>query len=162
MNNSITREERRLFEEGLWTKSFEKMGVHPCEKKGVKGYTFTVWAPGAKKVSVVGDFNGWNEKKHVMKADKNKAIWKIFIPDIREGYIYKYLIECESGDKLYKADPYAFYSELRPGTASVVMNIDNYKWNDARWMSKRKRGGNMNKPFNIYEVHLGSWRCHDE
>lgn len=162
MNNSITQEEKRLFEAGTWTHSFDKMGAHPCEKKGVKGYTFTVWAPGAKKVNVVGDFNDWNEKKHAMRVDKTGAIWKTFIPGISGGELYKYLIETESGEKLYKADPYAFYAELRPGTASVVMDIDNYKWNDARWMSKRMKSGHMNKPFNIYEVHLGSWRCHDD
>lgn len=159
---SITRDDNYFFRKGVWTKGYEKMGAHLCRYNGVDGCFFTVWAPGANKVSVVGNFNEWNGKKNVMKVNKTGDIWTLFVPGVVDGDIYKYLIETKEGKHLYKADPYAFQAELRPETASKVSDITGYKWKDSRWMNKRKKMGHQCKPFNIYEVHLGSWKCHED
>ena len=118
---------------------------------------FTVWAPCAKRVSVVGNFNQWDGRRHQMRNRGPSGIWEIFIPGIEEGELYKYEIKTQNNELYLKADPYAFYSELRPGTASVVYNIDKYKWKDETWVKQRDNEKFFDKPISIYEVHLGSW-----
>lgn len=158
----INKSERYMFKEGTWTECYTKMGAHPDVVEGIKGYRFTVWAPGVKSVHVIGEFNEWNEISHSMEPDETEEIWTLFVPDIEDGEEYKYLIETYQGELIYKADPYAFYAEKRPGTASKTYNIEGYPWKDGRWMSSRKRRGFFNKPLNIYEVSLGSWRRHED
>ena len=138
--------------------SYEFMGCKLKVHKGESGAEFSVWAPNAKEVRVVGDFNSWKGHNHLMKNINNSGFWNIFIPNISEGDIYKYEIITKQGTSVLKADPYGFYSELRPNTASVVINLENYSWNDEAWMNKRRKNPPYHSPLNIYEVHLGSWQ----
>ena len=128
------------------------MGAH-FEDDGV---IFRVWAPNARAISVVGDFNGWNGDNHFMNKINPEGIWELKIPGLKKMDLYKFRVEQADGNVVFKADPYAFYSELRPNTASVLYDIPKFKWTDTRWMNKRITG--LNKPMNIYEVHLGSWK----
>lgn len=146
-----------LFHEGNHFRSYEFLGSRLIEHDGVQGVKFGVWAPNAKKVRVVGEFNKWDGRKHEMHKDKSSGLWFLFIPEIKEGEIYKYEILTENDEVLLKSDPYAFYSELRPNTASVVVDIDNYIWHDEEWLENRKRTNVYESPINIYEMHLGSW-----
>jgi len=148
-----------LFNEGNHHKIYEKLGAHICTINGVEGTHFAVWAPCAKRVSVVGDFNYWDGRCHQMRCLGSSGVWEIFIPGVgRKKEMYKYEIKTCTGDLLLKSDPYAFYSELRPNTASIVYNIDGYKWNDAEWLAERASKNVLEQPISIYEVHLGSWR----
>ncbi|MGE5328975.1 MAG: 1,4-alpha-glucan branching protein GlgB [Deltaproteobacteria bacterium] len=147
-----------LYNEGNHHKIYETMGAHICEIDGVKGVYFSVWAPTAKRVSVVGDFNHWDGRINQMRSLGSSGVWEIFIPDIKQGEIYKYEIKTQRGDIILKADPYAFYAELKPKTASIIYNVDNYVWNDREWIEKRERSNNFEQPVSIYEVHLGSWK----
>lgn len=150
-----------LFGHGTHYDIYRKMGAHPEEKDGVAGVSFTVWAPHAAKVSVIGSFNGWNDSSHVMTRLEPMGVYELFVPNAAEGDLYKYCIETEDGKCLYKADPYAFHCELRPGTASRVADIDHFAWSDARWMEKRKAIKDIQEqPMAIYEVHPGSWKRH--
>ncbi|MDG5766950.1 1,4-alpha-glucan branching protein GlgB [Balneolales bacterium ANBcel1] len=143
--------------EGTHRKTYEWMGAHLMTIDGVSGTRFVVAAPGAKRVSVVGTFNDWDGRRHPMRKYHEQGLWEIFIPGISEGDIYKYEIAVPDQDvPLLKADPYAFYSELRPRNASIVKNIDTYEWNDQEWMAGRSKG--FGEPMSIYEVHLGSWK----
>jgi 1,4-alpha-glucan branching enzyme len=147
-----------LFREGTFYKSWEKLGAHQGEKDGVKGVWFNVWAPNAQYLSVIGDFNQWNKGADQMNPLGHSGIWQCFIPEISKGAIYKYYIE--SAKSLYsneKLDPYGFYFEVRPKSASIVWDIDGYDWNDQEWMEKRIHSNKCNCPVSIYEVHLGSW-----
>lgn len=147
-----------LLSEGTHLNSYEKLGAHIIEHNGIKGTHFAVWAPNAKRVSVIGNFNNWNGKRHQMRVLGSSGIWEIFIPGIGEGEIYKFEILSKNGKDIFvKADPYAFYSELRPKSASIVWDINKYQWNDSEWMSKRKEKNFLESPISIYEVHLGSW-----
>ena len=157
----LSRNEKHYFAEGTWTRSFEKLGAHPWEVNGKKGFMFAVWAPGAKSVHLVGTFNNWDPKKDCLKCDST-GIWHIFMEGVKEGELYKYVIESAKGELLYKADPYAFYAQQPPETASVVYDINGFKWSDKRWLNKRKKENHMEKPLNIYEVHLGSWKMHKD
>lgn len=147
-----------LFNEGNHHKIYEAMGAHIREIDGVKGVHFAVWAPTARRVSVVGDFNHWDGRRHQMRSIGSSGVWEIFIPDIKQGDVYKYEIKSHKGDVILKADPYAFYAELKPKTASIVYNINNYTWNDEEWIKKRGKNNNFEQPVSIYEVHLGSWK----
>jgi 1,4-alpha-glucan branching enzyme len=147
-----------LFHEGNLFHSYKMMGAHIVEKDGQKGVMFSVWAPYAKRMSVVGDFNHWNGNSHPMKRVEQSGIWTLFIPNLQDGEIYKYEIHTPNGEILLKADPYAFYSELRPNTASVVCSLEGYKWNDSKWFTKKKKKDSYHQPMLIYEVHLGSWK----
>jgi len=148
-----------LLGEGTHYRNWEKLGAHVREIAGVQGVVFAVWAPNARRVSVVGDFNNWDGRRHPMRARGGSGIWELFIPGLAEGDIYKYEIKARgSGAILLKADPYAFYSEIRPKTASIVQNITRYEWHDQEWMSERPRRQSLSAPLSIYEVHLGSWR----
>lgn len=137
--------------------SYKFMGCKLSTQNGENGAEFSVWAPNAKEVKVVGDFNYWNGNNHLMKNINNSGFWNIFIPDISEGQIYKYEIVTKQGNSALKADPYAYFSELRPNTASVVTNLEEYCWNDGAWMRNRIENEPYDLPLNIYEVHLGSW-----
>ena len=138
---------------------YKKMGAHPCRENGEDGVWFTVWAPNAVAVYVIGEFNGWNEQSHPMQKIADMGIYELFVPQAPVGTLYKYLIIARDGRKLYKADPYAFASELRPGTASRVADIS-YKWGDAAWMKNRKAFTPEDSALSIYEVHPGSWMKH--
>mgnify|MGYP001039832891 CR=1 FL=1 len=147
-----------LIGEGRHYKNYEKLGAHVMDINGIKGVHFAVWAPNAKRVSVIGDFNNWDSRRHQMRALGLSGIWEIFIPGLKEGELYKF--EIKSRFKKYvavKADPYASYFELRPKSASVVYNINRYKWNDKKWMKMRSKKNWLDSPISIYEVHLGSW-----
>ena len=145
--------------EGTHYLKYEKLGAHVREVAGVKGVAFAVWAPNAKRVSVVGDFNLWDGRVNPMRSRGASGIWELFIPDLGEGCLYKFEILSRANDHLgLKSDPYAFASEMRPNTASVVYNIDQYHWNDSAWLQGRASRDWLHSPMSIYEVHAGSWR----
>ncbi len=159
----ITDFDLHLFNEGTHHKIFEKLGAHPITLDGKSGTHFAVWAPSAVSVSVICNYNYWNGSSHPMKPVENSGVWALFIPDIGPGEMYKYEIRTKSNDYLKKADPYAFYSELRPDTASIVCDLDSgYEWHDSEWMEKRESVDPFCKPISIYEVHLGSWARSDD
>nr|WP_257984232.1 1,4-alpha-glucan branching enzyme [Neobacillus cucumis] len=151
-----------LFHEGSLYESYKVFGAHVELQKGIKGTRFSVWAPHAIKVNVVGDFNKWDGSKHGMTKLNDQGIWSLFIPGLLENEIYKYQIKTAAGDTILKADPYAFFSELRPHTASVIYNIEGYEWKDQRWFKNKRKKTVYEEPLSIYEVHLGSWRKRDE
>ncbi len=148
-----------LFNEGKYYHAYRTFGAHLAEEDGKTGVRFTVWAPGVRSVRVVGDYNGWQEDGYALDPAGSTGVWTGFVPGILEGSRYKYLVKTPEGALLYKADPFAFYAEQRPCTASIVRALD-YTWHDARWMAKRARTDHFRQPKNIYEVHLGSWRQH--
>jgi len=148
-----------LIGEGTHYQKYEKMGAHPVVVNGVSGVQFGVWAPNATRVSVVGDFNQWDGRTHPMRNRGSSGVWELFVPGLAEGAIYKYEIRTASFElPLLKSDPYAFRSELRPNTGSIVARLDRHKWNDRGWMEWRARNDWLSWPISIYEVHLGSWR----
>lgn len=152
-----TVEDVFLFHEGTMTQCYKMMGAHPVELNGVAGVRFRVWAPHAREVRVAGNFNGWSGFSMVLVPNSG-GIWVLFVPGIGEWECYKYEIHTYQGEVLYKADPYAFYSEQRPATASLVFNHDRYEWHDSQWMEGRKYKNTHQQPLNIYEVHLGTWK----
>jgi 1,4-alpha-glucan branching enzyme len=143
--------------EGTHHRLYEKLGAHLRTMDGVTGVSFAVWAPGAKRVSVIGSFNGWDGRLFPMRAMGASGIWEIFVPGLGPGTLYKYEIKTAKGDLRIKADPFAFAAELRPATASVVWDLAGYTWQDASWMASRKHRDLRHEPVAIYEVHLGSW-----
>ncbi len=148
-----------LMGEGRHYDTYEKLGAHMITLEGIRGVHFAVWAPSARRVSVVGDFNQWDGRVHPMRARGSSGLWEIFLPELKEGAIYKYEIVGPNGNVLpLKADPYGFRSELRPNTGSVVSRLDQHKWADAEWISHRAQKNWFASPVSIYEVHLGSWR----
>ncbi|TDF99409.1 1,4-alpha-glucan branching protein GlgB [Paenibacillus piri] len=151
-------EELFLFHEGSLYQSYRLFGAHLAEQEGCAGARFAVWAPHAKEVRVVGDFNAWNGGLHIMNRVSTWGVWHLFVPHVREGDHYKFEIVTEDGTLLAKADPYAFHSELKPGTASRVYNLHGYDWNDQAWQESRRFGSSYNRPMNIYEAHLGTWK----
>jgi len=155
----LTDFDLHLLAEGTHYKTYEKLGAHVTEIAGVRGVSFAVWAPNAKRVSVVGNFNQWDGRQHPLRVRGSTGVWELFIPGMPEGEIYKF--EVKSRNKNYlalKTDPYGFYAEQRPKTASIVYNLDRYQWNDQKWMSERQQRQGFRSPLSIYEVHLGSWR----
>ncbi|OXB10570.1 1,4-alpha-glucan branching enzyme [Flavobacterium plurextorum] len=148
-----------LFKAGKHFKLYEKLGAHLIEVNGVKGVYFAVWAPTAQTVSVVGDFNYWTQGEHVLNVRwDSSGIWEGFIPEITKGALYKYKIQSNiDGIVTEKADPFALYCEKPPHTASVVWDLE-YKWKDENWMQNRKQNNALDKPYSVYEVHLGSWK----
>lgn len=146
-----------LIAEGTHRKSFEKLGAHPLTRNGVKGVQFSVWAPNARCVSVVGNFNHWTEGEHPMDSSGSSGIWQLFIPRIGSDEVYKFAIKSNQDQKvLTKTDPYAFRTELRPRTAAVVTDLESYEWKDEAWIKSRKNP--VEGPVSVYEIHLGSWR----
>lgn len=160
---NISRFQTYLFNSGDNFKSYEMLGSHKVKIDGVDGWRFAVWAPKAVSVRVVGDFNDWNGYDKMLERIETSGVWYGFFTDIEEGMLYKYAIEAENGETYYKADPYAVKSELRPGTASVTKDIsNNYKWVDKAWISARSKNSTLTEPMNIYEIHIGSWKIHDD
>ena len=147
-----------LLAEGNHLDMYKKLGAHVTEIDGVKGVSFAVWAPNAKRVSVVGNFNNWDGRTHVMRKHISCGVWDIFIPELQEGEVYKYEVKTHEDYILTKTDPVGFYSEVRPKTASIVYDINKYHWSDEAWMQYREEYNSFDKPMSIYEVHLGSWR----
>ena len=154
----LSKKDIDKFNAGIHYSVYEKLGAHPMEIEGVSGTFFAVWAPNALRVSVVGDFNGWDGRIHQMKRNEAGGIFEIFIPDVKEGECYKYEIKAKGGLTFLKADPYAFGQQLRPNTASVVRNLSAYQWKDERWMKGRSSLQGENSPISIYELYLGSFK----
>ncbi|MGE3525208.1 MAG: 1,4-alpha-glucan branching protein GlgB, partial [Gemmatimonadales bacterium] len=147
-----------LFNEGTHTRIWQKLGSHPGECDGRTGTWFAVWAPSAARVSVMGDFNGWNKDSHELAHRGSSGIWEGFIPEITNGAVYKYHVVSREGNyQADKADPYAVHSESPPKTGSKVWTLD-YEWGDTEWMTRRRTRQPLREPASIYEVHLGSWR----
>ncbi|NNN06359.1 MAG: 1,4-alpha-glucan branching protein GlgB, partial [Elusimicrobia bacterium] len=146
-----------LFNEGTHERLYDRLGAHLGEVDGKAGTFFAVWAPSARKVHVMGDFNGWSKSKHPLKPRASSGIWEGFVPGVAKGALYKYWIAGPNGQKTEKADPQGFCQEEPPRTASVVWDLD-YRWSDAEWMGARGARQGHDAPMSIYEVHLGSWR----
>ena len=149
-----------LFGQATHYDIFRKMGAHLDKKDGKVGAWFTVWAPHAAEVSVIGEFNGWDAHANVMRKVGEDGVYEVFVPGVTEGMMYKYYIRTPDGRELYKADPYAFASEKRPGTASKVAEIEGYRWGDSEWLTNRKKFDVQKSALSIYEVHPGSWMKH--
>ena len=158
----LTDEDVFMMGKGVWYRSYEKLGAHPAMSGRTKGYHFAVWAPDVKSVHVIGDFNGWDTWANPLGLRPTGGVWEGFIEGVEEGQLYKYVIETKQGDLLYKADPYAFMAELIPGTASRTTDIAGYRWGDKRWLTKRAESPHMKNRLNIFEVHLGSWKRHND
>jgi 1,4-alpha-glucan branching enzyme len=154
----LTDFDLHLLAEGRHYRAYEVMGAHPTVLDGVAGVRFAVWAPNATRVSVVGDFNGWDGRRHAMRSRGRTGIWELFVPELAEGATYKYEVRSrEYPAPFLKADPYAFAAELRPKTASVVRSLEGYAWGDGEWMAARAARDPLSAPLSIYEVHVGSW-----
>lgn len=146
-----------VFHTGDSVRAYDFLGAHLVNRNDKNGVVFRVWAPTARSVSVAGDFNNWNNEANYM-YNIGYGVWEVFVEGVKEFCTYKYCIESEYGDKLMKADPYAFHAQTRPGQASVVYDIESYSWNDSEWFNKRKENNISSSPMNIYEMHAGSWR----
>ncbi|WP_428304526.1 1,4-alpha-glucan branching protein GlgB [Lacipirellula sp.] len=148
-----------LLGEGRHWQSYEKLGAHMRTVSGVNGVNFAVWAPNAESVSIIGDFNGWDRRKHAMRKHVPTGVWELFIPDAKPGLLYKFSVKARGGQVTEKCDPYGFAAELPPRTANIVADLNSYQWKDHEWMARRAEGGNaLDAPMSIYEVHLGSWK----
>ncbi|MBS0627359.1 MAG: 1,4-alpha-glucan branching protein GlgB [Verrucomicrobia bacterium] len=147
-----------LFSKGVHYKLYEVLGARVCNHQGCSGVKFAVWAPFARQLSVIGDFNHWDGRVNLMRSMGTSGGWELFIPGLKEGEKYKFEIQTKDGKRLVKSDPFAYASECRPFNASIVNDVDSYVWQDNSWMEKRKHG-NINTPINVYEVHLGSWNA---
>jgi 1,4-alpha-glucan branching enzyme len=148
-----------LFGEGNLFEAYEKFGAHFRTIDGVAGVHFSVWAPNALRVSVIGPFNGWDTRTHPLERRGEVGVWELFIPHLPEGMVYKYAVKSRFlGYEIDKTDPYGFYAELRPHTGSRIWNIDKYEWHDQEWLEQRPQQQALDRPINIYEVHLGSWK----
>jgi 1,4-alpha-glucan branching enzyme len=154
----ITEEDLYLFNEGSHFRLYDKLGAHPLTIAGERGTYFSVWAPNAEQVSILGDFNEWNGMHHPLRSRGDSGIWEGFLPGIGQGALYKFHISTKHlGYIVDKADPFAFFSQVSPGTASVIWDLE-YPWQDQKWMEERRAHNSMHAPISIYEVHLGSWQ----
>lgn len=159
----LSEQDKWYFAEGRHTRSYQMLGAHCMTlQDGISGVRFAVWAPNAYRVSLVGEFNRWDGRMHVMRLHADIGVWEIFMPDLCEGTIYKYEILTEQGHMELKADPQGFFAEHPPKTASVVAKIDNFSWDDDDWMKNRSKNHQNDAPISIYEVHVGSWRRNPE
>ncbi|MFM8573235.1 MAG: GlgB N-terminal domain-containing protein, partial [Pirellula sp.] len=149
--------DRYLLGSGNHWRLYEKLGAHLRNIDGHPGVNFAVWAPNAQSVQVVGDFNHWDGRAHLMHKQSPSGIWELFVPEIGVGMKYKLRVRSFDGRVVDKADPFAFYSELPPRTASIVHSFD-YRWQDAQWLARRSENRILQQPISIYEVHLGSWK----
>lgn len=147
-----------LFNQGTHYNIYEKLGANPTTIDGVDGVLFGVWAPNARRVSVIGEFNNWDGRRNPMRLLENSGIWEIFIPGLKDNDRYKFEIKTSNGEVIQKSDPYGKFAELRPSTTSLVFDINNYEWEDGNWYEIRKNQDKYNIPMNIYEVHMGSWK----
>jgi 1,4-alpha-glucan branching enzyme len=153
----LTDYDLHLLSEGHHWKSYEKLGAHPRTIDGVSGINFAVWAPNATGISVVGDFNQWDSRRHLMRKHIPSAIWELFVPGLSPGCKYKLRVN-QQGHYVDKCDPYGFAAEIPPRTASIVADLDSFTWQDQEWMARRRETNPLDHPVSIYEVHLGSWR----
>ena len=153
----IPEEKLKEFAAGVCYDIYETLGAHAKTIDGVEGVLFAVWAPCAMRVSVVGDFNLWDGRRHQMQKLGDSGVFELFIPGLGKGTIYKYEVKTRSGDAMLKADPYGTYTEMRPNNASIVWDVNGYDWSDKIWMENREKTQGKDKPMSIYEVHLGSW-----
>ena len=158
----ISEADQFLFAEGTHYDIYKKLGAHPSVERGKKGYFFGVWAPNAAEIFVIGEFNDWNETANPMKKLGPGGIWSCFIPGVEKNQMYKFLVVTEAGDKLYKADPFANYAEMRPGNASKTTDLSGFKWSDSAWLEKRDQKDMKKEPMAIYECHIGSWMKHPD
>ena len=161
-NPFISTSQLAQFNNGTNFRTYEFMGAIPSEIYGESGYSFAVWAPNAKSVSVVGDFNGWDTSMHPMNPQGSSGVRHCFIKNVKEGQCYKFYIETKDGTAVYKADPYARLSQMPPETASVIYDVSGFRWTDESWMKKRAESAPYSKPMLIYEMHLGSWRTNPD
>lgn len=152
----LTDFDLHVFGEGNHHRIYEKLGAHLMTVDGVKGVYFAVWAPNARNVSILGDFNNWDGRLHQMRK-RNNMVWELFIPELGVGTSYKYEIKNWEGHIYEKTDPYGFYQEVRPKTASIVADLDGYQWHDEDWLEARRTSDPLSKPVSVYELHLGSW-----
>lgn len=159
--NLITEFDQYLFGDGTHYNLYDKLGAHPVTIGGKSGVYFAVWAPNAEMVSVVGNFNNWNQEENPMKRLEPMGIYELFIPELKVDEIYKYAIKTKAGNTILKVDPYGFYAEKRPNNASIVADISDFEWNDEKWMKKRKKFDEKKSPMFVYEVHPGSWKRHE-
>jgi 1,4-alpha-glucan branching enzyme len=157
----ISEIDRYFFGNGTHYEIYEKMGAHQMTLNGKKGTYFAVWAPHAKAVSVVGNFNEWNASSNPMSVLETSGIWETFVPSLGVGELYKFSITTAAGKEILKSDPYAQYAEFRPGTASITVDTSHFKWSDEAWMEKRPTLNMRKEAMSIYEVHLGSWKKHN-
>ncbi|QAA76778.1 MAG: 1,4-alpha-glucan (glycogen) branching enzyme, GH-13-type [Candidatus Bipolaricaulis sibiricus] len=157
----LTEDDLWLFAEGSHSRLYEVLGAHPLSVQGTTGTLFAVWAPDAEAVSVVGDFNSWDPSRHRMRPHRESGIWECFVPGVGPGALYKYHLASRHGPRVLKSDPFAFYSEVPPRSASVVWDLA-YPWGDAAWLRRRGPRNALDAPIAIYEVHLGSWRRKDD
>lgn len=147
-----------LLREGRHLSLYDKLGAHPRELDGVRGVNFAVWAPNARAVSVIGDFNRWDERIHAMNRHGDTGVWELFIPEVQPGAIYRYDIRSYFNNyRVKKSDPYGFYGERRPNNASIVADLSQYSWEDSHWLAEHQEQASLDQPMSIYEVHLGSW-----
>ncbi|MFA6807812.1 MAG: alpha-amylase family glycosyl hydrolase, partial [Eubacteriales bacterium] len=158
VDNPITEEEMYLYNNGKLFHSYLRFGSHKMVKDGVRGVNFVVWAPNAVKVCVVGNFNNWQSSLHSMQKLGTGGVWELFVSGLECGEIYKYEVHTSNQKVFLKADPFAFFSEVRPNTASVVYSLTDYIWEDVNWQKDKILSSVYNTPMNIYEVHFGSWR----
>ena len=158
----ISEDDAYLFGNGRHYDIYKKLGAHPSKEDGKTGMFFAVWAPNAAAVNVVGTFNDWNADAHPMVREHEMGIYTAFIPGIKEGELYKFLITTGTGQRIYKADPYASSAELRPGTASRTADLRGFKWSDSKWYDYKKKTKLYEEPMAIYECHIGSWMKHPD
>ena len=156
----ISEADQYLFNQGTHYDIYKKLGAHPSEEDGKKGYFFGVWAPNATQVYVIGEFNNWNETANPLKKIGDGGIWSTFIAGVKINQMYKFLIVAENGQKLYKADPFANYAEMRPGNASKTTDLSGFKWTDSSWLEARSKKDMNQEPMSVYECHIGSWMKH--
>ena len=159
--SQFTDAELKKFDAGIYYDVYRKMGAHPMTIDGVSGVYFAVWAPCAMRVSVVGDFNMWDGRRHQMKRLGDSGVFELFMPGLKAGTLYKYEIKNHRGEPMLKSDPYGNYSELRPDNASIVWDLEQFTWSDEVWMKNRELEAAKDKPLSIYELHLGSWMRHE-
>jgi 1,4-alpha-glucan branching enzyme len=157
--SQLTEHDLYLFNEGTNYRCYQILGAHLTEQDGAEGVRFAVWAPNAAEISVVGDFNYWNETANPLSRIGSTGVWSVFVAGAKEGFVYKFFIKSSSGESFFKADPIAFCSEIRPLSASKVADLAKYHWNDSEWQSKK--GTPYHSPMNIYEMHLGSWKFNE-
>ena len=155
---SISDFDLYLFGEGSNRRIYDQLGAHPETVNGVAGTRFAVWAPNAERVSVVGPFNAWDGGRNVLSGRGVSGVWELFVPFVTVGALYKFEIRTRSGGLFLKSDPYGFQMQLRPENCSIVASLDDYTWHDADWLARRAEANAVRRPFNAYEVHLGSWR----
>ncbi len=158
----ISSDDCYLFGQGTHYDIYKKLGAHPSIENGTEGVYFAVWAPNAAAVHVIGSFNDWKEDQYEMHEVNSGGIWERFIPGVKENELYKFLITTPAGAKIYKADPYANYAELRPGTASRITDLSGFAWTDESWMDQRARKDPNREPMAVYECHIGSWMKHPD